>query len=433
MKTFNHTNKYCVIGAGASGLAVAKNFNEHGIDFEVLERGNEVGGIWNYDREDSPIYRSTQLISSKPLTQYSDFPMPDEYPDYPNHRQALDYLKSYAGHFDLRSLIRFNTKVVQVDRAGDNWDVHLENGQIHRYRGLILATGFYWAPQWPEIKGEFKGEQIHSASYRTPDIAKEKRVLIVGAGNSGCDIAVEVSQNAEKTFHSVRRGYYYLPKYLFGKPTDQIGELFLEWHVPLFLRRWLSAFFLNTCVGRPECFGLPKPDHKLLETHPIINAQIFHVLGKGDLVPKPDIAELKGEKVLFKDGSQEEVDLIICATGYHVRFPYMKDEDLEWDGKFPRFYLNLFHPRYDNVMVVGLLHPDSGVWWLSDYQSRVLAKFFRAKEKGSRAAQWLSRKKRGKNPDLGGGVKYVNSDRHHYEVDHFTYAKRMRKLIKKLS
>src|SRR5262249_14443953 len=151
----------------------------------------------------------------------------------------------------------------------------------------------------------FDGLSLHSADYKTPDVLAGRRVLVVGAGNSGCDIAVESAQSAAATFHSTRRGDHYLPKFLLGKPIDQCGETLLRFGVPLWLGRAIIRAVVRLSLGPAHRAGLPPPDHKLFETHPIINSQLYYYLGHGRITPKPDIAELLPHSVRFADGTEE--------------------------------------------------------------------------------------------------------------------------------
>jgi cation diffusion facilitator CzcD-associated flavoprotein CzcO len=427
------THKYCIVGAGSSGLAAAKNLKAHHIPFEVFERENEVGGIWYYGKPRSSVYRSTHLISSKPLTEFTDFPMPADYPDYPSHTQVWEYLRSYARAFGLYEHILFNISIEKIAPANKYWEVTLSNDERRRYRGVIIANGHNWDPKFPNYPGRFDGVILHSAQYKTPDVLREKRVLVVGAGNSGCDIAVESAQNAARTFHSLRRGYYYVPKYIFGKPADQIGEISLKLRIPLSLRRVINSFLLKMVMGNPQRFGLPKPDHKLFETHPIVNSQMLYYVGHGDIIPKPEVRELRGHNVQFNDGSEEQIDVIIYATGFNIVFPFLGKKYLNWQNGRPDLYLNIFHPEYDNLFVAGLIQPDSGQWGLVDYQTQLIAKFIHAQEHQPAKAEKFRRLKSGPQPDLGHGIKYIDSTRHYLEVEHFSYRERLKKLIKQLS
>ncbi len=429
---------YCIIGAGASGIAAGRALKDAGIPFEIIEREDEVGGNWYYGKPFSRVYNSTHLISSRRMTAYLDYPMPRDYPDYPDHRQVLAYLRDAARHFGLYDHMRFNTTVEQVTRTDDGlWDVVLSNShgrrKTTRYGGLVIANGHLWNPRYPRFPGEFHGQIVHAADYKTPDILRGKRVLVVGAGNSGCDIAVESAQNALETYHSTRRGYWYMPKFAFGIPGDLIYELSLRSEIPGWLRRTLMAWMLRVIVGDQTRFGLKKPDHKLFASHPIINQQLTYYLGHGKIDPKPDVAHLYGDAVQFTDGSEAQIDLIVYATGYNLSFPFIDKALLDWDGGKPDLYLNAYHRRFDNLFVIGLLESDSGLFWLADYQSRVMAAFIRAAMNESPAAQAFRRLKANARPDLGGGLRYLPTNRHSVEIAHHPYRKMLRSLLKELN
>jgi cation diffusion facilitator CzcD-associated flavoprotein CzcO len=421
--------KYCVIGAGSSGLAVAKNFRQLGLPFDCFEREDDIGGNWYYGKPHSSVYQSTHLISSKPLTEYTDFPMPREYPDYPHQRQVWDYLRAYAERFDLYSCIEFNTAVTDVTPIDGQWEVTLADGRRRRYRGIVIANGHNWDPQRPSFTGTFNGQSLHSAEYKTPDVLMGRRVLVVGGGNSGCDIAVEAAQHAARTFHSVRRGYHYLPKYLSGKPADQAGERLLRWGLPLWVRRMIASAMLRIAVGKPERYGFPRPDHKLFETHPIINSQLLYYVGHGRITMKPDVAELCGDSVRFVDGSVEAIDTIVYATGFKISFPFIDQKHLNWRDGRPDLYLNVFHPEHDTLCVAGLIQPDSGQWGLVDCQAQLIARFFHALDRDPVAAERFRRKRARSQQDLGGGIRYIRSPRHLLEVEHYSYRRQLQKLI----
>jgi hypothetical protein len=433
MNTVDYRQRYCVLGAGSSGLAVAKNLWQLGIPFDCLEREDTLGGNWCYGKPFSSVYESTHLISSKPLTEYSDFPMPEEYPDYPSHEQVWKYLDAYARHFGLLEHIEFNAAVERVEPSESGWEVRLIRGESRHYRGVVIANGHNWDPQWPTYPGEFAGISLHSSQYKTPDVLRGRRVLVVGGGNSGCDIAVEAAQNAAKCFHSVRRGYHYIPKYLSGKPADQVGERMLRLRMPLAVRRGLARIMGRLVLGRPENYGLPKPDHRLFETHPIINSQMLYYVGHGRIKVKPDIAELCGSEVRFTDGSREPIDVIVYATGFKISFPFIEAKHLNWrDGK-PNLYLNVFHPQCDSLCVAGLIQPDSGQFGLVDCQAQLIARFWRALDRDPQAAERFRRLKAGKPADLGRGIRYVKSPRHLLEVEHFGYRKSLERLAAEFS
>jgi hypothetical protein len=428
------TEKYCILGAGACGLTVLKNFLAAGIAAECLEREDDLGGNWNYGKACSSVYRSAHLISSKLLTQFPDFPMPEEWPEYPSHEQALEYLRAYANQFNLRKHIQFNTAVARVepiDATASAWRVTLTSGESRTYRGVVIANGHHWDPLWPSYPGQFSGTALHSSQYKTPDVLAGKLVLVVGAGNSGCDIAVEAAQFAAKAYLSLRRGYHFVPKFIKGKPADRAAEFLLRWHLPLWLRRRLAARLVHTALGNPEDYGLPKPDHRFLETHPIINSQLFYFVGHGRIAPKPDIASLDGNTVRFFDGTDLQIDTIIYATGYKLTFPFIDPAHLNWhDGK-PNLFLNIFHPQYDNLFIAGMIQPDSGLWGLAHYQAKLMAQFVNQQQSAPPKAERFRKLKLQPESDLGHGIRYVRTQRHLLEVEHFSYRRRLKKLLAK--
>jgi len=421
-----------VIGAGSSGLVAAKNFRAQGFDVTVFEREDDLGGNWNYGKPGARVYRSTHTISSKPGTEYPDFPMPRAFPDYPHHTQILQYLRDYAVHFDLLPLIRFRTGVRSVEPIAEGvantaWRVELENGASSTFDAVVVANGHNWFPKQPEYPGTFAGKSLHSAEYRDPGIFIGQRVLVVGGGNSGCDIVVEAAQNGVHAWHSTRRGYWYMPKYLMGTPADQVNDRMLALGVPLWLRRIFAKVGHRLTVGASGKTGLPAPDHKLFETHPIVNSLLPYYVGHGDITPKPDVARLDGRTVYFADGTSVEVDVIVFATGFLIRFPFLADRHLNWENGKPRLYLHVFHPLYDTMFVAGLIQPDSGQFGLVHWQTAAAARFAREAAEGRAEAGALRNRKANPSDDTGNGIRYADSTRHHVEVEHWSYRKKLQR------
>ncbi|HTN73994.1 MAG TPA: NAD(P)-binding domain-containing protein [Pirellulaceae bacterium] len=428
----DYLHKYCIIGAGPSGLTAAKNFAARGIAFDCLERASDLGGVWNFNQPSGGVYESTHLISSKRLTEFTDFPMPKEYPPYPSHRQALDYLRAYARHFNIESQIQFQTTVQHVAPAGEHWEVTVAGEAIpRRYRGVVVANGHHRHPLPHAFPGSFAGEIMHSHDYKTPEILRNKRVLVIGGGNSGCDIAVEAAQHAAATYLSLRRGYHFLPKFLHGRPIDLAAENMHRWHWPRWLQRWVSSIMVKIALGRPERYGLPKPDHRLFETHPIVNSQLLYYVGHGRIQVKTNVERLCDNRVQFRDGSELPIDLIVLAIGYQISFPFLEENlILDAHGR-PQLYLNAFHPRHDNFFVAGLIQPNSGLWGLVDRQAQLMAAFIVAQEQDAQLATWFRELKSQPNPDLADGIHFVESPRHALEVEYFSYRERLKKLLGK--
>ncbi len=428
------TNAYCVIGAGPCGLAATRQLAGMGIPVRCLERHTDLGGNWNCRNPTSSVYQSAHLISSKRLTEFPDFRMPREFPHYPSHTQALAYLRAYAAEYQLGKHIEYGCRVEQVVPAEHGWLVQVAGEPEPRtYAGVVIANGHHWKPLWPQLTGSFDGEQLHAHDYWNAEAFAGQRVLVIGAGNSGCDIAVEVSRVAARTVWSLRRGYHIFPKYLFGAPIDRCGDTMSRWWLPTWLARQITAWCIGVAAGRPERYGLPTPDHPMFASHPIVNSQILPAVGHGQVVPVGDVVRIEGRRVSFADGRSELIDTIICATGYELTFPFIDAKHLGWQGNAPRLFLNTFHPRYDSLFVVGMIQPDGGIWALADYQAQLVAQFVAAQTTCPSAARWFRRQIHKGLSSAGRARSYVDSPRHVLEVSYFEYRRRLRKLLRRFA
>ncbi len=432
----------CVIGAGVSGLAAVKNLREQGFAVDCYERETGVGGAWNWRHDRSPVYASAHLISSKPSSQYPDFPMPDDWPDYPHHSKVQSYLDRYAQHFGLREHIWFGTEVVRVEPAGPEadgyWDVTTRVGhreRTSRYAAVVVANGHNWAPKQPSYDGlaDYRGQVIHASAYKDPTQLRGRKVLVVGGGNTGCDIAVEAAQQAARCWHSTRRGYWYTPKYLLGRPTDQVNDLFAVLRLPLRVRQWLAHRELRRTVGDLTRFGLPRPDHKIYETHPIVNSQLVYYVGHGGIEPVPDVARFERNTVVLTDGRIVEPDLVIMATGYLPRFEFLAPELLgsDSDGR-PRLHLHAFPRGYPTLFVAGLVQPDAGIFPIVHWQSVVIAKWLRLRGADPRRAASFWSGLAGGSEQRWTQAKVADSTRHWFEVSHIVYLAALQKALTEL-
>lgn len=395
-----------IVGAGPAGLAAARALKDAGIPFEVLERHSAPGGIWDLDNPGTPMYESAHFISSKTLSGFRDTPFGDDLPDYPRRDQVLDYLRAYAepvtGH------VTFNAEVVRARPHDSGWTLTLANGETRAYRHLVAANGHQWTPRVPVYPGGFAGHAIHSCDYREPSLFAGKRVLVVGCGNSGVDIACDAAATARSTVLSMRRGYWFIPKHMFGKPSDVFAHGGPR--LPLRLEQAVLGGLLRLLVGDLRNFGLRKPDHRILESHPIMNVQVLHHLSHGDLTAKPDIASLDGDSVTFSDRTSGEFDLVVWATGYDASVPFV---DLEVDD----LYLGQFHRDREDFSVMGRFEVDGGAYPILSLQADLLVKAL---------TDGLDRSGR---PDLSGGTRHVDSERHHISIQDAAYQRHVKKVL----
>lgn len=422
----------CVVGAGPSGLAAVKNLRAHGLAVECLEREDDVGGNWYYGRESSSIGLGTHLISSKRMTEYCDYRMPREFPPYPSHTQALAYLRAYAREFALYDSIRLGVTVTSVEPfAEGGWLVRTADGEEKRYGAVVVANGHHWDPLRPDLPGKFSGELLHTRDIKTPDVYRGRRVLVIGAGNSGCDAAVEACDQAELTLLSMRRGYHFLPKFMLGKPIDRLGDRLRSWGWPLWLRRFASGWMVYLAHGTPGQYGLPTPTHRLFESHPIVNSQLLYHVGHGRIGVRAAVESVAGNRVCFVDGREEQIDLIVQATGYKVTIPFLRPELLATRDGCPDLYLHIFSRQRDDLFVAGLIQPNSGQWGLTDLQTQLIARFLVAKERDPARAATFWRQVTGPSPDMSGGVRFLESPRHRLEIDYYQYRKLLQRQIRK--
>ncbi len=423
----------CVIGAGPAGLTAAKNLAAHKIAFTCFEKEEDIGGIWNAATSQGRVFETTHMISSKRLTEFHGFRFPHSFPHFPSHVQALNYLKSYSNEFDLTRHIRLGTSVQRIEPIGNQWRVECLKANVsdaQLFDGVIVASGHHSIPRWPEWRDEFVGECIHSSQYKNADILRGKRVLIVGAGNSGCDIAVEAAQHASRGVLSLRRGYHVLPKYLFGAPIDRCGATMHRWRIPLWLQRWILKAALHVAIGPLDRYTWPTAEHRVLESHPIINSHVLHMIAHGRLATRPDVQSVLGDQVQFVDGQSESFDLLICATGYETRFPFCDPALLGCEEPSGGLFLNAFHPRYDNLFMVGLIQPNGGIWQLADYQAQLIAQVIEANQRGTPAADWFRHQKRNHHRVAKRyRLNYIDSPRHAIEVEYFAYRNAIRKYV----
>lgn len=403
-----------VIGAGPAGLAVARALRRRGIDYTQVERHTGVGGLWDIDNPGSALYESAHFISSRTLSAFSGFPMPQDYPDYPGHRQILRYLRDFAEHEDLTGAIRFGVGVTDVEKLpGGTWGLRHDDGATTRHRHVVVCSGSQWEPLVPELPGTFTGEVRHSRTYTSPAELAGRRVLVVGGGNSACDIACDAARSADSAVISMRRGYWFIPKHIFGMPSDVFAENGPT--LPMWLEQRVFGAMLRLLNGDPRRLGLQQPDHRLFETHPVLNSQLLHHLQHGDITARPGIADTDGSTVTFTDGTSGTFDLILLATGYRHSVPSAQ----RWfgDPQHPDLYLTAFSRQHTGLFGVGFVETNSGAYPIFDLLAHLVASHIA--DRDADPARWrrFEHRLRHDRPDLTGGIALDDSPRHTGYVD----------------
>lgn len=380
--------KVCLVGAGCSGITTAKRLKDFGIDYDHLELSDDVGGNWYYGNPNqmSAAYQSLHIDTSKARLAFEDFPVPEEWPDFPHHSELHQYFRDYVDHFGLRDNIEFGTGLERAVRrpstgsgGGAGWDVTLSTGEQRSYTDLVLATGHHWSPRMPDYPGHFDGVLMHSHAYRSPfepvDM-REKTVIVVGMGNSGLDLASELSPRwlTKKLYVSARRGVWVLSKYRNGMPAD---KMMTPPDIPREEGLRMARAMIKEQLGRMSDYGLPEPDHEPLSAHPSVSPDFLTRVGSGDIEMLPAISRLDGHTVHLVDGNSVEADVIVCATGYDIRFPFFDADEVELhpdsDHRFPLFK-RMIKPGVDHLFFMGLAQSSPTIVNLAEQQSKLLAR-----------------------------------------------------------
>jgi cation diffusion facilitator CzcD-associated flavoprotein CzcO len=423
--------KVCIIGAGCSGFTTAKRLKDYGIPFDVYEGSDNIGGNWYFNNPNgmSACYQSLHIDTSKWRLAFEDYPVPEAWPDYPHHAQLLQYFHDYVDHFGLRPSIHFNTRVEQAERKADGgWTVTLSTGEVKHYDALAVANGHHWAARIPEYPGSFNGAQLHSHNYRSPFEPFDcigKRVLVVGLGNSAMDIASELSQRpiAGKLFVSARRGVWIFPKYLNGQPIDKNPAP--AW-MPKALRQWLGGRIIRKAVGKMSDYGLPEPTIEPFESHGTVSGEFLLRAGSGDIAMKGAIERLDGDGVVFTDGSREQIDVIVWATGYDISFPFFTDPAFtaDADNRPPPLYKRILKPGVPDLFYMGLAQPLPTLVNFAEQQSKLVGAYLAGRYLPPDPAEMEQIIKADEDYYTGD---YYNARRHTIQLDFDHYVRALKK------
>jgi hypothetical protein len=363
--TATRLDRLLIIGAGPVGLGMADALRQRALAYDQVDANDGVGGNWRQG-----IYRGVHIVSSKRSTAYADYPMPGSYPDFPSTEEMRRYLESYARDRKLTERIEFRRKVVRATPLADeSWQVRFDNGESRVYKGVIVCNGHHWDRRYPDYPGRFSGTLMHSKDYEEPRQLQGRRVLVLGGGNSGCDIACEAARVGTSCDWSLRSGYWFLPKTAFGRPLTDLPI----WELPVIVQRLILRALVWAVIGDYRAYGLKRPDHKLFERHPAFGTDVLGYLRQGRIKPRPDIARFSGTKVHFVDGSVGEYDLIVAATGFHNSFPFLPKGLVPVENDIVHVYGGAFPDAVKNLYIVGWSQPRNGFGGLLTPATRLYA------------------------------------------------------------
>ncbi|XP_072538230.1 flavin-containing monooxygenase 5-like [Salminus brasiliensis] len=429
-----------VIGGGSSGLACIKCCLDEGLEPVCFESSDDIGGLWRFkenpEEDRASIYHSVIINTSKEMMSFSDYPIPAHFPNFMHNSYIMEYFHMYAEHFKLWPYIRLKTKVLQVTPRPNfahsgQWDIETEDSQGNRekhvFDAVLVCTGHHCHPHIPvkDFPGldTFKGKYFHSRDYKTPEEWRGKRAVVIGIGNSGGDIAVELSRMTKQLFLSTRRGSWILNRVGYkGIPTDMVFSRFERMLRIVVPRNVINSFgekALNMRFNH-AMYGL-QPKHRLLSQHPMVNDDLPNRIISGTVKVMPNVREFRGSSVVFEDGTVEDnIDLVVFATGYTFSFPFLPDHVVSVTGNKTSLYKHMYPPGLEKstLAVIGLIQPLGAIMPISEMQARWATRVFKGLLKLPSTGKMLKDIK-AKEEQMA--KRYVASQRHTIQVDYLPY------------
>lgn len=380
----------CVIGAGASGLACIKECLSSGFKVTCYEQVNYTGGLWRFHEDDveevASVTKATIINSSKELSAYSDFPPDPQLPNYCHNSQLIKYFDAYADHFDLKKHVKFRHQVKHVKQTDDGkWmvkvlDIESNNENETLFDGVMVSTGHHTKPHKPYFQGldKFKGTVLHTHSYKRPNSFQDKKIVIIGIGNSAGDAAVELSSVTDEVYLSTRSGSWVLSRvYRNGLPMDysliRRSNTILQGLLPYSLVCSFVESELNTKFDH-ELYGL-KPKHRVFGQHPMVNDALPNRILSGTVKIKKNVERFTENGVVFQgeNGKVTPVDVVLLATGYETNFPFFDKEVIDTTGHHINLFKYAISPKIkkpESLMFIGLIQPYGPLIPISELQAR---------------------------------------------------------------
>ncbi|GAB2281902.1 hypothetical protein Dimus_016467 [Dionaea muscipula] len=335
-----------IVGAGPSGLAVGACLREQGVPFVIIERSDCIASLWQkrtYDR--------LKLHLPKQFCQLPKLPFPQHYPQYPTKGQFIEYLESYAKHFDIIPQFNECVESAKYDRTLGLWRVNTATstkGEVeYLCRWLVVATGENAERVMPDIDGlnEFNGKVIHASEYKTGEPFKGQRVLVVGSGNSGMEISLDLFNHNAKPSMVCRSSVHVLPREIYGKSTFELAMLLMRW-LPVWLVDKILLVLAWLILGDVEKYGIIRPsmgpfEHKSKKGKtPVLDIGAVSKIKSGDIKVVPGISRFSRNVVEVVDKQKFEIDAVVLATGYRSNVPYWlkvrEDKEFFNENVFPR-------------------------------------------------------------------------------------------------
>ena len=368
------SGRIAVIGTGAAGLAAAKYLLAVGYDVTLFEIGSQIGGMWCYNNDSgrSSAYRTLHINTSRGVTRFSDLDFDAATQPFPDHYDMHRYLVAYAAQFGITPRIRFRQRVTALRPAftpgaeAPAWEVTTASG-TERFDAAIVATGHLSTPLHVEMFQGFAGAYLHSHDYRAPEAYVGKRVCVVGVGNSACDIASDLCVTSPGTVLVARSGAVILPKLMFGRAfTDISAKIQRPW-VPRPVRQRITRFLAWLAHGDLTQLGF-KPPAELV--HTTSNATVVTDIAYRRITVKQGIAAVTGRRIRFSDGTEEEFDTLIAATGYRIDLDMLPPEVVSVADNRLDLWLRIVPPGWPGLFFMGFFNTDTALNMVFEHQAR---------------------------------------------------------------
>ena len=428
------TKRVAVIGAGACGICAAKYLLEAGFDVIVYEIGTQVGGMWVYENDNglSSAYRTLHINTSRGVTRFSDLDFDAATQPFPDHVDMHRYLAGYADHFGVTPRIRFGSRVTQVRPAFDKgrepprWEVEVAGGAVAAFDAVIVASGHLAKPLHDSQLQRFGGEYLHAHHYRAPEPYVGRRICVVGIGNSACDIASDVCVTSPRCVLVARSGVLILPKLLFGRAfTDITARIQRPW-IPRALRRRITRFLAWLAHGDITRLGFKSPETL---THVTSNATVVTDIAYRRIAVKQSISAVEGKTIRFADGTSEEFDVLIAATGYLIDLDFIAPEVLRFSDNRLELYMRIVPPDWPGLFFMGFFNTDTALNMVFEHQARWVRELLLDNAKLPDAAEM---KRATAERAAWYASQYKHSIRHSIEEEHVRYLGDLRRTLRQM-
>lgn len=425
--------KYAVIGAGASGICLAKHLLEVGLDVTVFEIGTNIGGLWVYENDSgrSSAYKTLHINTAKNLTSFSDLKFKDSVQRFPSHWDMHEYLNEYAEHFGVTNRTQFRSEVKNVKplftpgQEEPRWEIETIDGQKQEFDTVCVATGHLTKPlHVPEFQDGFKGDYMHSHYYRSPEAFQGKRVCIVGVGNSAVDIASDMCVITKNCVMVARSGVMIAPKLIFGLPVTDISmKLFKPW-IPDKLRRKIIEWMAFLVHGKMEDYGFKTLTRR---AHPTTSATIIQDIAYNRVKVKQGIERIEGKTIHFVDGTSDEFDVLLACTGFLIDLPFLSEELVPIVDNNVELYKRIVPVQWPGLFLIGMVMSTTALNWNYEEQSRWIREFILGNAVMPTRAEMLADIQKKKEFIQ---KYYKESPRHHIEEEHMYYFMELHKSLR---